>query len=245
MDKGRKVVAGVQARMGSSRLPGKVLKPLAKRPVLWHILQRLERAKYLDEVVVATGEGRGDDEIAGFLEWLQPEGVRLFRGSEEDVLERFYLAVRRSHPDLVVRVTGDTPLLCTEHLDQMVKHVVETGCDGADAHHEATGLTLGFGSEVYSHQALVEAHLLAREPREREHVSLFIKERPELYDISYLQPEPELCSKYRLTLDTEEDYQRLDRLYRLFYRPGEVVDCRTVLTWLRKEEPGQPGRLGL
>ena len=232
----KKVVAVVQVRMGSERLPGKVLKPLAKRPVLWHILQRLERVECLDEVVVATGESRSDDEIAGFLEWLRPKGVRLFRGPDEDVLERFYLALREDPPELVVRVTGDTPLVCTEHLAKMVEHVAETGCDGADAHHQATGLTLGFGSEVYTHQALVEAHLLARERREREHVSLFIKERPDLYDVSYLKPQREYCSPYRLTLDTEEDYHRLERLYRLFYRPGEVVDCRAVLNWLRKEE---------
>ncbi len=228
----RRISAVIQARMGSTRLPGKVLLPLGDRQVLWHLIERLKTAEWLDEIVVATTEEEEDDSIADFVEVLKEEKVRLFRGPEEDVLSRYYLALREDPPDLVVRVTGDSPLVCVEHMREMVDHLVAEGLDGVDAHHEATGLTVGFGSEVYRYQAICDAYLLAMHPEEREHVSLFIKRRPQAFSVAYLKPEAGLCSKARLTLDTPEDYGLLSEVYRRFYRRGRIVDCRQVLEWL-------------
>lgn len=228
----KRIVGVVQARMGSSRLPGKVLMPLAGRPVLWHVVHRLHSLTVFDEIVVATSIYPQDDGVVDLVERLGIPGVRAFRGSEDDVLERFYLALRDDPPDVVARVTGDTPLVSTEHLRFLLHRLVDAGLDGVDAHHEYTGLTLGFGSEAYTYRALVDAHLLSADATEREHVSLFIKRRPHVFRIEYPKPDPALCSSLRLTLDYPDDYQVLRRVYEELYRPGEMVSCKEVLRWL-------------
>lgn len=232
MYQGQKIVAVIQARMGSSRLPGKVLKPLCDRPVLWHIIERLKRVDLIDAIVVATSDRRQDDDIIDFLEWLDDPMVRAFRGSHEDVLDRLYQALCQDPPDVVVRVTADTPLISPDHLRRLVIHLVEEGLDGVDAHQDTTGLSLGFGSEAYRYQALVDAHLLAVHPEEREHVSLFIKNRPHAFAVDYPEPDPALQANLRLTLDYPEDYELLRIVYRALYRPGEIIDCRQVVQWL-------------
>lgn len=235
----QRIIAVVQARMGSTRLPGKVLKPLAKRPVLWHVLERLRTLDFLDEIVVATSSKKENDQLEAFLRWLEPEKTRWLRGDEEDVLSRFAQAiedakVRGERPDLVVRVTADTPLLSTQHLEAMVEHLVASGCDGVDGHYEKTGLTLGFGTEVYRTEALLDAHREAERREEREHVSLFIKDHPERYHTAYLRPQEELISSHRLTLDRWEDYWQLENIYSHFYRAGKPVECSQALAWLRE-----------
>ena len=234
MDQGQEIIAVVQARMGSSRLPGKVLMPLKDRPALWHIVQRIKSVELIDRIVVATSTESDDDPIVDFLEWLDDPMVRAFRGPHTDVLSRFYLALCDDPPEVVVRVTGDNPLVSMSHLERMIKKLVDEDLDGVDAHYEKTGLTRGFGSEVYRYQALVDAHLLAVDPEEREHVSLFIKRRPHAFEVAYPEPDPELCSDLRLTMDYPEDYELLDAVYRAFYRSGERLECRRVLQWLRE-----------
>ncbi len=233
MYRGNEVTGVIQARMGSTRLPNKVLMELAGRPVIWHVIERLKSVEGLDEIIVATSTKACDDLLADYIEQLDEPGVDIFRGPEQDVLKRFYLALEKSPTDLVVRVTGDSPLVCPHHLQKMLHHIVEHRLDGVDAHREKTGLTLGLGSEVYHHQALVDAHLLSACPVEREHVSLFIKRRPRAFRVEYPAPERELCSDYRLTLDYPDDYRLLRTIYQEMYRPGCIVDCRRVLDWLR------------
>lgn len=228
----QKITAVVQARMGSTRLWGKVMMPLAREPVLWHVLRRLEGVKFLDEIVVATSDRRRDDRIEEFLAGRPIRGGRLLRGSEEDVLSRFARAVEVTRAHLIVRVTADSPLLSPAHLERMVNLAVETGCDGVDGHRAKTGLTLGFGTEVYRSEVLMEASKEAKRKEEREHVSLFIKEKPGRYEVAYLKPDRELISDHRLTLDTEDDYARLDRLYETFYRDEAIVDCKEVIRFL-------------
>ncbi len=234
MYRNQRIVAVVQARMGSSRLPGKVLLPLGGRPVLWHVIERLTEVDLLDEIVVATTERPEDDGIVDFVRWIDEPALRVFRGPEKDVLERFYLALCDEPPDVVVRVTADSPLVSTEYMRQLVIRVVEDDLDGADGHHDNCGLTLGFGSEAYRYRALVDAHLLAIRPEEREHVSLFIRHRPHAFRLANPEPESGLCSDLRLTLDYPEDLELLSRVYDALYRPGRLVDCRRVLEWLER-----------
>ena len=231
---GQRIVAVVQARMGSTRLPGKVLMPLAGRSVLWHVVHRLSTLELFDEIVVATSTRCEDDGIVAEVESLPFDTVRCFRGPEQDVLERFYLALCDRPPSVVARVTADSPLVCAEHLRRMVHHLLARALDGVDAHFEKTGLTLGFGSEVYDYRALRDAHLLASRPEDREHVTLFIKRRPRVFHVEYPRAAPDLCSEFRLTLDYPEDYGLLSRLYDELYRSGQIVDCRQALQWLRR-----------
>lgn len=234
MYKEQRITAVVQARMGSTRLPGKVLMALGGRPVLWHVIERLQTVDLIDQIVVATTEHQRDEPIVDFVRWLDAPNTRVFRGPEDDVLERFYRALRDDPPQVVARVTADSPLVCPEHLQQMIRHLVDRDLDGVDAHHDQCGLTLGFGSEVYRYRALLDAHLLAVRPEEREHVSLFIKKRPQAFRVAYPRPERRLCSQARLTLDYPEDYELLYQIYEALYRPGRPVDCRRVLEWLER-----------
>lgn len=234
MNERAKVVAVVQARMSSERLPGKVLMPLAGRPALWHIIERLKRVRAIDEVIVATSDRSEDDPIDALVGWLADPKVRSFRGSRDDVLSRFYLALAETDADVVVRITGDTPLICVEHLERMLEHLQTSPSVGVDAHFARTGLTLGFGSEAYRVGAIVDAHLLAMRPEEREHVTLFIKERAQVYPVDYIKPDAALCSGFRLTMDYPEDYALLREIYDALYRPGDIVDCRRVLEWLHR-----------
>lgn len=233
MFRGEKITGVIQARMGSTRLPNKVLMTLEDRPVIWHVAQRVKSVEWIDEIIVATTTRRRDDCLAAYVEQLDDPMVRLFRGPEEDVLQRFYLAIEQHPTDHVVRVTGDSPLLSPGHLRVMIRELIDRNLDGVDAHHDRTGLTLGFGTEVYHHQAIVDAHLLANRAEEREHVSLFIKQRPAAFRVAYPKPDSRLCSKFRLTLDYPQDYWLIDRIYRELYQPGEIVSCRQALQWLR------------
>lgn len=228
----RSIIAVIQARMGSTRLPGKVLLPLADRPALWHVIQRLKSLSYLDQIIVATSKEEEDDSIVHFVRWLEDPRVSCFRGPHEDVLARFYLAIKDQAPDYFVRVTGDSPLVCPEHLDRMIRCMISEELDGLDGHREKTGLTLGFGSEVYSFDALRVAHRAAMHPREREHVSLFIKERSSEFAVGYLPPDPILRSPFRLTLDYPEDYSLLSHIYDELYHEGELLSCHRVINYL-------------
>lgn len=240
MYRGRRIAAVIQARIGSTRLPGKVLMPLCDRPVLWHVIERLEATTVIDQIIVATSTSAADDSIVRFVDELDDPKISYVRGPEDDVLERFYIAICRHNPDVVVRVTGDSPLLSIRHLHTLVTRLVDGDLDGVDAHHHNTGLTLGMGTEAYHHQALVDAHLLAARPTEREHVSLFIKERPYAFRVEYPEPPPALCTDFRLTLDYPEDYYLLTRIYDALYEPGGVIDCLETVGWLRRH-PQLPG----
>src|SRR5688500_8743591 len=123
-----KVVAVVQARAGSTRLPGKVLMELAGRPMLAQILRRVAAASRVDEVVLATSDLERDDPVAAVAE---AEGVAVFRGSEEDVLARFVGAARSADADVVMRITGDCPLIAPEVIDAVVARLVDEGADYA------------------------------------------------------------------------------------------------------------------
>ena len=228
-----RVVAVVRARMNSAGLFGSVLMPLAERPVLWHVIRRLRSLPLIDEIVVATGRCREDDGVASFVEELGDPVVRLFRGPEEDVLERYYLALSEEPPDVVADVRGGAPLVCISYLMEMICHLIEGELDGVVARGDRSGLTSGFEADVLDYQALVDAHLLAADSRERREASLFIRRRPQAFRLGIVEPEPELCSDFRLALEYSEDYLLLRELYDELYQPGEVVGCRQALEWLR------------
>lgn len=228
----QRIVGVVEARMGSKRLPGKVLMALADRPVLWHVVERAGSVDVIDEVVVATTTSGRDDTIAEFVDWLDDPAVRTFRGPEDDMLERYYLALRDDPPDLVVRIPANAPLVSMRYLRRAILHLVDGDLDGVDSDPKQTGLTPGLGCEAYRYQALVDAHLLAVRPAERQTVPLFIRNRPHAFRIDYPPPCHNLCSPFRLSLECQEDYQLLRRIYRALYRRGKPIDCEQVVRWL-------------
>jgi spore coat polysaccharide biosynthesis protein SpsF len=207
-----RVVAIIQARMGSSRLPGKVLAEIEGRPMLWRVLERARAAQSLSEVMVATtGEPRDD----AIVDLCRQHGVVCFRGSEADVLDRYYHAAKQQGADFVARITSDCPLIDSEIIDQVVREFL-----AGDFDYASNGLTRtyprGLDIEVMTFEALQRAHAEARPAYQRAHVTPFIYENPTRFKILAVTGAQDY-SELRWTVDTPEDlafvraiYQRLE-----------------------------------
>jgi len=199
-----KVVATVQVRMGSERLPGKTLLPVAGKPLLGHLLDRLTRATRLDGMVVATPEGAENDPIAAYCERL---GVACFRGSEDDVLGRMIGALQLMEATVGVEVFGDCPLIDPALVDEMVE--IFASADGA---YDFVGNDLkttyppGMEVEVFSMAALEDSARRTSDPAVREHGTLFIRQHPDLYRLRSVEAPPHHHHPgLELEVDTYED----------------------------------------
>lgn len=208
-----RVVAVVQARTRSSRLPGKVLADVAGRTLLARVVERTRRAETLSETLVATSTASADDAIE---ELCSDEGWAFFRGSEEDVLDRYYRAALASEAEHVVRVTADCPFVSPHELDRVVAHHLETG---ADYTHSLTiwgsGMPLGTGLEVFAFAALERSWREGHEPHHREHVDEYVGDHPELFYVERLEAPPGLRRpELRLTVDEPADLELAREIYR-------------------------------
>jgi spore coat polysaccharide biosynthesis protein SpsF len=208
------VVALIQARLGSSRLPGKSALPLPleaagdARTILGHVIGRARRAATVSKVVVATTTQPLDDELASLAVRL---GAGVFRGSETDVLGRFAGALAAAGPaDAVVRLTADNPALDPAFVDAAVAHHLSTGAD----YTYTTGLPLGTNVEVIGAAALRRAAAEATQPDEREHVTPYLRRHPELFRLEMLPlAVPPAVAALRLTVDYPSDYALLSLLF--------------------------------
>lgn len=203
-----RVIAVVQARMSSRRLPGKVLTPLAGHPVLGLVVGRLRRAGRVDEVVVATSTDPSDDPVA---EWCEENNTRCHRGSLEDVLDRFLGAARASGATHVVRITADCPLIDPVLIDQVIAQALMEDLDYCGLAGEFPD---GLDCEIMTRSALERAAAEAMLPSEREHVTPYLK-RP---DVSLRRGEVRPFAglgHHRWTLDRPEDLRFLETVLAL------------------------------
>ena len=209
------IIAIIQARMGSSRLPGKVLRDLGGQPVLARVINRVRRAQTVTGVVVATTTDPADDPIAAFC---QQQAVPVFRGSQFDVLDRYYQAAREHHADVIVRITADCPMIDPQEIDRVVTAFLEGAYDFA-ANRLPPPRTrtspVGMDTEVCTFAALENAWQHAREKFEREHVMPYLYEVPGRFRVRVVDNEPDL-SHLRFTVDTEEDLQVARAIYAAF-----------------------------
>ena len=207
-----KTVAIIQARMGSSRLPGKVLADVAGKPLLWHVVNRAQQAQLVDEIVVATSDNGADDPIANFCE---REGFTYFRGSESDVLDRFYRAAEANAADVVVRITADCPLLDPIVVDRVISRFRENGYDYVTNVLHYT-YPEGLDVEVFSLTSLKRAWKEARKPSEREHVTPYLRSSGN-FRVANVENESTLaCERYRWTVDEPEDLEFVREVYAAF-----------------------------
>lgn len=214
-----KVVAVIQARMGSSRLPGKMLMDLCGHPLLHWVLYRVKEARRLTAVVLATSSLKQDDPLAELARSLD---VGVFRGSEADVLGRFKDAAREFDADVVVRVCADNPFIAPEELDRLVDCFFSLKQSGADPHrvYAFNHLTTmnndypdGLGAEIFSRDLLETLDRLAREPSDREHVTTYLWDHPRDFEIYPVLARPEIAYPgVKLDVDTREDLERLRQL---------------------------------
>ncbi len=227
-----KIVAIIQARMGSTRLPGKVMKDLCGKTVLAHDIERVKQSKFIQEIVVATTTSEKDGSLV--REALN-NGVKVYRGSEEDVLSRYYEAAVESNADTVVRITSDCPLIDPFIIDRVVNCYIENDYDlVTNAGLDWTQRTYprGLDVEVFSFNILKEAHEKAKKPYQREHVTPYIYENSE--NIFYYKNDVDY-SKYRWTLDTEEDFELIKAIYKALYKGKHDFYFYDLLELLEKQ----------
>ena len=229
-----KVVAIIQARMGSTRLPGKVMKTiLGKHVILWAI-DRVSLSKLIDEIVVAIPFGKQDDVIADTIEEYNNK-ILISRGSEGDVLDRYYNAAVQTNADVVVRITSDCPLIDPVVVDHVIEQFLKNDCDYCSNSLQRT-YPRGLDTEVFSFDALSKAWNEAKKNYEREHVTPYIIENPDKFKLLNVSNDIDL-SHLRWTLDTKEDFEFIDAVYQRIYPEKQMFFMDDVLDLL-DHEPG-------
>lgn len=204
-----RTVAIIQARMGSTRLPGKVLLPLLGEPMLSRVVARVARATRLDEVVVAITSTPSDDVIEKLG---RDEGWSVVRGSETDLLDRYVMAARAHRADVVVRITSDCPLIDPAVIDRTISAFAGRPCDYASTAMEPRTYPRGLDVEVASMPALERAWREDRDPAWREHATPYLYRHPELFRTLRVPAEDDR-SEHRWSVDTPEDYELVRRIY--------------------------------
>lgn len=212
-----KTAAVIQARMGSERLPGKVLQDIAGKPMIDRVVERVQRCLSIDGVIVATSTNASDDHLAEHCRGL---GVQVVRGSENDVLSRYALAAEKFRCEFVVRITADCPLVDPDIVDQVVYEVTENpGVQYACNFFPQRLFPRGLDAEVLTVQALKQINAEATDPRYREHVTLMIYENASRFNIASVSNRLD-HSHLRWTVDTEADLFLVRTIYEHFAEQG-------------------------
>lgn len=223
------ILAVLQARLTSTRLPGKVLLPLAGAPMILRQIERVRRARRIDALLVATSVEPSDDPLA---ERLQAEGVEVRRGPLEDVLARFAGAVSGHPADHVVRLTGDCPLSDPEVIDATIAHHLAQDADYTHNRYDPHGWPKGQDVEVIRTAALLRTAVEATSPLAREHVTWDIRNRPDLYRVARLDP-PLDEGQVRWTVDTPEDFAFVSAVFETLYPVDPAFSSDAVRDFVR------------
>ncbi|MCL9662766.1 glycosyltransferase family protein [Paenibacillus hunanensis] len=199
-----KIIVIIQARMGSTRLPGKVLLPLGSSSILNYVVQRCHKINHVEQVIVATSTDERDDRIA---EWCESHQVSYYRGSEDDVLARYYECAVQYDPDYVIRVTSDCPFLDFDLANYTIEQMRQQPVD-VIVNKQQEQLTRGLAVELISFAALQRIYKHSTAPRHREHVTYYAYEYiSEFKHLTIELPDQILKPDIRLTVDTPEDYE--------------------------------------
>ncbi|MBN1500990.1 MAG: glycosyltransferase family protein [Spirochaetes bacterium] len=223
-----KVIAVIQARMSSTRLPGKTLKEIGGKTILEHVINRTAAIKGVDKVIVATAETRDNLPIIDLCSRL---GIESYAGSPENVLHRYYSAAQPYTPEYVMRVTADNPFTDVEFGTMAVSEALSSGADLSSV----GGIPLGTAVEMIKFSALADAFRMATDAYHFEHVTPYLKENPDKYDIRRFEsglenPFPSL----RLTVDTEEDYNFAQKIHEGLFQRNELYNSRDIIEFIKK-----------
>ena len=218
-------LAIIQARLGSTRLPGKVLKKILGKTVLEHIVERLHYAEKIDQIIIATSILRENDPIE---ELARKKEIPCFRGSEDDVLNRFYQAALQYKGDIVVRVTGDCPLVDPFVVDKIIDYHLSHGGDYTSNTIKRT-FPRGIVAEVFTFDVLKRLCQMELNPAYREHVTQYILHNPENFKInSFTQEEIPFDTNWRWVLDTQADYEFIQNIFSQLYRKGHLFRIEDI-----------------
>lgn len=216
----------IQARMNSSRLPGKVLKTILGKTLLEYQIERLIRVNQADKIIVATTVNPIDDAIVDLCDRLN---ISIYRGSESDVLSRYEAAAQRFNSQTIIRITSDCPLIDPELIDRAIEFYRNNHFDYVSTDDKV--YPRGMDTEIFSRQILEIAYLNAQKPHEREHVTPHFYQNPDRFSIgSYT--ENLQSAHYRLTVDTPEDFQLIQNLLEALYPKNPTFNLDDILRCL-------------
>jgi len=224
------IIAIIQARTGSTRLPAKILKDVCGRKLLEHEILRVKRSNLIDKIIVATTDKAEDDVVASIAE---KTGVDIFRGSENDVLDRYYQVASKFPDPIVVRLTGDCPVIDHEIIDLVIDYYLKNK-EKYDYVSNVRPATYpdGMDVEVFSFSALAKSWQEAKLPSEREHVTGYIGKNPQIFSIGNFENKDDL-SELRMTIDEEADWQLIKNIYSDLYPKNEDFSLNDILILLK------------
>ena len=228
----KNLICIIQARMGSTRLPGKVLRKICGKPMLKLLVERVENAKLIDQVVIATTTKTEDDEIENVC---KNNKIKYYRGQEDDVLDRYYNACRQNEvadDDGVVRVTGDCPLIDPEIIDRVISLYADKKVDYASNINPPT-FPDGMDVEVIKFSSLKKAWEEANLKSEREHVTPYIRKHTDIFTHVNLENDIDL-TKMRLTVDNQEDFEVIEFVFNRLYKDKGIFSINEVYSLMNK-----------
>ncbi len=227
-----KIVATIEARMASSRLPGKVLLPILGRPMLELLIERVKRSKKIDEIVIATTMDASDDILVKKSRDWQ---VGIYRGSTNDVLDRVLKAAKKHQADIIVELTGDCPLLDPEIIDRAIETFQRNKVDYVANVTLDDSFPRGLDVQVFPKSILAQVARETSDPFDREHVSLYIYSHPEKFSLKKIEPHfSNKIPKLRLTVDTERDLELIRRIYHLLYYKNQFFTISDILSLFKR-----------
>ena len=231
--KKRKIAAIIQARITSTRLPGKVLMDIEGKPMLWHVINRLKFSEKLDNIILAIPDTKESDVLEKFV---KENNIKYFRGSKEDVLSRYYETAKKFKIDVIVRITSDCPLIDPKIVDLVIQKHLDSETDYTSNTLERT-FPRGLDVEVFNFKVLEKTQKEARKNYQREHVTPYIYEHPEIFELQHIEAKGKLRRPdLRLTVDTKEDLQLIKEIYRRLYKPKKIFYGEKIIDLLKKHQ---------
>lgn len=224
------VIAIVQARMSSSRLPNKVLMPILNKPMLEHQITRIKRAKLIDKIIIATSSNIEDNAIAKLGKQMN---ITVYQGDLHDVLSRYYHAAQSFNSKHIVRLTGDCPLIDADIIDQVISLHIEK-CADYTSNCQKPCFPDGLDVEIFTKRALMLSFKNAIKPSEREHVTQYMRNHPELFRLVDFQSKVNL-SHLRWTVDEKEDFELVTQIYQNLYKKNSYFNLAEILQLLQKK----------
>ena len=230
-----RIAATIEARMTSSRLPGKVLMECLGKSMLAHMVERVKRANSLDDIIIATTTNETDDVV---IEEAKRLGVKYYRGSEDNVMSRVLEAAQHHNADIIVELTGDCPLLDPALIDHAIAEYFSSGVHyisnlNIDDFEKGLSHPLGYSVQVFSTETLADAFSRTDHPLDLEHVSRYLYQTPELYSVKYLStPKAQLGPDMSVTLDTPEDLQVITSVLEALSPQNPEFTIENVVSYL-------------
>ncbi len=220
----KNIVAIIQARLGSSRLPEKMLKVLSGKPMIYHVSNCLQKSSLISEIVIATTMLPQDDPLN---DWSSQHGIKCFRGSEKNVLSRFYFAATEVKADVIVRITGDDPFKDFSIIDEVIRLLITEDIDFA-CNNYPPSFPEGMDVEVFTYSSLKKAFENSTDEFEKEHVTQYFYRNPKMFKIKNYSYKKDV-SFLRLTVDTQMDFILAEEVYKRLYFENKPISFDDIL----------------